>query len=83
MAAALDLLHAEVEAFGRTVAGAGVVVGEDLSSPRGEGLAEGSDLGDVVVGAAGNGLFDQQLGVGSIVGEVEVADVLLCEPRPE
>ncbi len=38
--AALELLDAEVQAFGRSVAGAGVVAGEDLGSPAPEGLAE-------------------------------------------
>lgn len=44
VAAALDLLHEDVEAFGRTVAGPGVMVGEDLGASRGERLAEGRDL---------------------------------------
>ncbi len=34
MTATLDLLDAQVEAFGGAVAGAGVVVGEDLTAPR-------------------------------------------------
>ncbi len=44
VAAALDLLHAEVEALGGAVAGAGDVVGEDLGPPgrRGSCRASGS-----------------------------------------
>jgi hypothetical protein len=33
VAAALDLFHEQVEGFGRSVAGAGFVVGEDLGPP--------------------------------------------------
>ena len=55
MAAALDLLNAEVEALGRTVRCAGRVPVEDLNSPRFESVAERSDLGDLVVPAAGDG----------------------------
>lgn len=45
MPAALHPLHAQVEPLGGTVAGAGVVVGEDLSLPPRQGVAEGDDLG--------------------------------------
>lgn len=63
----------QVEALGRAVAGAGVVAGEDLRAPRCEGVAERADLLDVVGEAAGDGLVDQQLGLGTVRGQVDVA----------
>jgi len=45
VAGALDLLDEEVERLGRSVGGAGGVVGQDLGAPAGEGPAEGADLG--------------------------------------
>jgi hypothetical protein len=63
--AALHLLDAQVQAFGGSVAGAGLVVLEDLCSPRRERVAERLDLCDVVLGAAGDGLVDQH---GRLVG---------------
>ena len=48
VAGALDLLHAQVEALGRTVGGPGAVVVQDLLLPALERVAEGTDLSDVV-----------------------------------
>ncbi len=39
--------------------------------------------GDLVGGAAGDGLVDEQLGVSAVVGEVDVADRLLAQPGAE
>ena len=43
--AALDLLDEQVEALGRPVRSTRFVVGEDLGSPPGQGVAERTDLG--------------------------------------
>jgi len=82
VAAALHLLHAQVQTFGWTVAGAGGVVGEDLGAPRFQRVAEADDLGDVISEAAGDGLVQQQPGLAPRVGEVDVADRLLSVNRP-
>lgn len=83
VAGAFDLLDAEVEAFGGAVAGAGVVVGQDLGSPRLEGGAEGVDLVDLVGAAAGDRLVQEGGGGGGVVGEVEVPDGFLGQPGAE
>ncbi len=72
--ASLHALDAQVERFGRAVAGAGVMVGEDLGSPSCECSSERLDLGHVVLGAAGDGLVDEGAGLVDVVGEVDVAD---------
>ena len=82
MAASFDLLDAQVEALGRPVGSAGVVVGEDLGAPRSEGLAERADLGDVVAGAPGDRLVEQRGGVGWGLGEVDVTNGFLSVNRP-
>jgi hypothetical protein len=55
-AGALDPLQAEVHLLGRSVGGTGAVVVEDLVGPALEGVAEGSDLGDLVAFAPDDGL---------------------------
>ena len=45
VAASLDLLDAQVQALGGAVAGAGVVVGQDLAPPRLEGLPSDTTSG--------------------------------------
>jgi hypothetical protein len=74
VAAALHLLDQEVEPLGGTVGGSCLVVAKDLGAPPPEGASQGLDLGDVVFGAAGDGLVQQGGGVGGLVGEVDVAD---------
>jgi hypothetical protein len=54
VAAALDSLHAQVQALGGTVRRTVVVVGQDLRPPRSEGVAEGADLLHLVADAAGD-----------------------------
>ena len=81
VAGALDALDAPVEAFAGAVGCAGVGVDEDLGAPPGDGAAQGADLGDFVGGAAGDGLVQQDGGLGGIVGEVEVADGLFRRAR--
>ena len=71
-AAALDPLDAQVEAFGGAVAGAGLVVGEDLGSPRRQGAPERADLLDVVLRTAGDGLVHQRGRLGRLIGEIQV-----------
>ena len=81
--AALHLLHAQVQPFGRSVGRAGVVVGEDLGPPRSQGLAQRADLGHVVGQAADDGLVQQQRGVGRGVGQVHVAHRFFGQPGAE
>ena len=83
MTAAFDLLDAQVQAFGRPVRCAGGVAGEDLGAPRGEGAAQGADLFDLVLGAAGDDLVEEHGGGVGIAGEVDVAHRLFGQPRPE
>ncbi len=83
MAAALDLLDAQVQSFGRAVAGVGVVVGEDLGSPRSQRVAQRADLGHVVVRAGGDGLVDQDLGVVAVRRQVDVAHRFFGQPSAE
>ncbi len=68
VAAAFDLLDAQVAAVGGPVGSAGAVVFEDLGPPSGQGPAPRTDLFDVVVGAAGDGLVHEQLGFARVVG---------------
>ena len=82
VAAPLDLLHEQVQALGGTVARAGGVVGQDLGTPRGQGAPERSDLLHVVGGAGGDGLVEEQRGLGRIVGEIEVSNGFLSVNRP-
>ena len=49
MAAPLDLLHEQVQPFGRAVGGTGVVMGQDLGAPSSQGVA-GSTRPSVVDG---------------------------------
>jgi len=58
------------------------VAGEDLGPPRAQRAAKGADLLDDVAKAAGDGLVDQQLGVGAVAGEVDVAHRFLSVIRP-
>lgn len=81
--AALDLLDAEVEAFGGPVRRSGGVVGEDLRPPPLQCLAEADDLRHVIREAAGDRLVEHGAGVGPRLGQVDVADVLLGEPGAE
>lgn len=53
---------------------------EDLAAPGGEGSTKGADLFDVVGGAAGDGLVEQQGGLVNVVGEVQIAYRLLGQP---
>src|SRR5271167_27565 len=79
----LDLLHAEVLALGRAVRCTSPVVVQDLLPPPMQGVAEGADLLDVVGPATGDGLVEQHGGVFWIVGEIDVTDRLLGQPRTE
>ena len=79
----LDLLHAQVEAFGRTVRGAGPVVVQDLGAPTLKGGAERTDLFDLVALAPDNGLVEKHSGNLRILGQVDVAHRLLGQPGTE
>ena len=70
--AAFDAFHAHVQPFGRAVRRAAVMAGQDLGAPRGQGAPEGSDLMDVVVAAADDGLVQQQRRFGGIVGQQDI-----------
>jgi hypothetical protein len=48
MTGGFDLLHAQVEPFGRSVRGSRSMVVEDLRPPALQGVAERSDLGHLV-----------------------------------
>ncbi len=56
---------------------------QDLSSPRREGATQRADLLDVVFGAAGDRLVDEEGGLAGIVGEVDVARRLLGQTGAE
>jgi hypothetical protein len=48
-----DFLDQQVDCFGGAVRGpVGVVIGQDLGFPGADGVGQGEDLGDVVVGGA-------------------------------
>ena len=79
----LDLLHAEVEPLGRAVRGTRSVVVQDLLAPALERVAKGADLIDRVGATSGDGLVEENGGVDDVVGEVDVTDGLLGQPRPE
>jgi hypothetical protein len=71
--------------LGGAVAGTGVVVGEDLGSPPSQRVAERDDLGDLGLGAAGDGLVQQQRRVGRVFGQIHISHRLrlVGQPRPE
>jgi hypothetical protein len=48
------------------------VVGGDLGAPRVEGVAERTDLLDVVLAAARDGIVEQRGGHHRVVGEIDV-----------
>ena len=73
MTGALDLLHAQVEPFGRSVRGSRSMVVEDLWPPALQGVAERSDLGHLVGKTAGDRFVQQHGGDSRIVGEIDVA----------
>jgi len=79
----LDLLHAEVEALGRAVGGAGAMVVQDLGAPALERVAERADLIDLVALASDDGLVEEHSGNLRILGQVDVAHRLLGQPRSE
>ncbi len=58
------ILDEQVQTFGGSVGGAGGVVGEDLGAPPLEGAAESLDLLDFVLEAPGDGLVEEDSGVG-------------------
>ena len=74
VAASLDLFDAQVEAFGGSVRGTGVVVGEDLWPPFRERRSERHDLCDVVFAASGDDLG----ATGACQGFGARAGYLLC-----
>ena len=79
----LDLLHAEVEALGRTVGCTGPVMVQDLLAPALQGVTEGDDLLDVVRSATDDGLVEEDGGLLRVVGEIDVTDRLLGQPGTE
>jgi hypothetical protein len=81
VAGPLDALDADVEAFGRAVAGAGVMVGEDLGSPRSEGLTEGAISSTSSARQPAMVLSISIAPLSGVVGEVEVAHGLLLLNR--
>jgi hypothetical protein len=76
---AFDLLHAQVQSFGRPVGGAGGLAGEDLGSLWREGVAQRSDLGDLVGAAARDRLVQQHRCVGVVVGQVDISNTFLSD----
>ena len=81
MTAPFDFLHAEVQRFGRAVRRAAVMVSEDLGSPLSEGVAEDDELGNAGGDESGDGGVEEDGGIFDVFGEVDVAHVLLGEPR--
>lgn len=81
-AGSLDSLDGEVRGFDGTVARAGGVVGEDLVTPAAERLRETAQLGaGLHSGAPSDRIVEQRGGVVGVVGEIDVADLLLRDPR--
>jgi hypothetical protein len=77
---ALDLLHAVVEAFGRSIGGARAVVVHDLLPPTLQGVTEPADLSYLVGPTDRDGLVEELGGLYWIDGEVDVAHRLIGEP---
>src|SRR5215207_6913162 len=80
--AALDLLDAQVQAFGRPVRGSGVVVGEDLAAPRLERLAERADLSDLVGEATNDRFVQQRRGVRGVSARYTSRTLSLASQAP-
>src|SRR5690606_6404390 len=77
-AGALDLLDEQVRRFDGAVAGAGVVVGDDLGPPPSQGLGETSQFGaGFGLGAPGDGVVDPFSGEVGVVGGVDRTVLLL------
>lgn len=74
VAAALDSLHAQVQALSRTIRSTGVVVGQDLGPPRFQGVAERGDLLHFVADAAGDGLVQKNGGGFGVASEIHVSN---------
>src|SRR5690606_36974955 len=80
-AGALDLLDEQVRGLDGAVAGAGVVVGDDLGPPPSQGLGETSQFGaGFGLGAPGDGVVDPFSGEVGVVGGVDRTDLLLGDP---
>jgi hypothetical protein len=59
------------------------MVSEDLGAPALQGVAERDDLVDLVSEATCDHSVQQHCGLVRIIGEIDVAQVLLGEPRSE
>ena len=59
------------------------MVSEDLGAPVLQGVAERDDLVDLIGKATCDHLVQQHGGLVRIIGEIDVAQVLLGEPRSE
>jgi len=81
--AALDLLDKQVHGLGRTVRRTRQVVSEDLGAPSLQGVAERDDLVDLICETAYDHPVQQHCGLAWIIGEIDVAQVLLGEPSSE
>ena len=58
------------------------MVGEDLGAPVLQRVAERDDLGHLVTKAAGDHAVEEDRGLGRVLGEIDVTEVLLGEPGP-
>src|SRR5215204_5895846 len=82
VADATDLLDQQVDRFGRSVAGAaGGVEGEDLVAPAVDGAGEAGEFGDLDVGGVLEEHDQPTLGVGQVVGGVDLRQELAGEPH--
>jgi hypothetical protein len=58
-------------------------VGEDLGAPALERVAERDDLGHLVAETADDHQVEARRRLGGVLGEIDVAQVLLGEPGPK
>jgi hypothetical protein len=82
MPAALDC-DTEVHALGRTVAGAGAVVVEDLRAPSLEGATESTEFGDGILLAADDRLVEEGGRLLHVLGQIHITHRLLGQPGTE
>ncbi len=68
---ALDLLGAEVHAFGRSVRCPGSMMVQDLGAPARQGVRQRSDLGCLVVRAGLDSVVEEGDGLVHVVGELD------------
>lgn len=77
-ARALDLLDQQVRCFDRTVARSGGVARQDLGPPTAQPLDRAAQFGPGLCGVApGDGVVEPVGGEVGILGQIDVADLLL------